>query len=156
MNENIQIDSKSGYPMKDVIKFERPINKLKVLFADDEPALQELMHLELPRMGHEVTVCPDGNTAVAAMETTPKKTIAIKVATRRLQESDKIRGYSRAAPRTRLDQPWIELRVRFSKIRVCWRLAVLAARSTEQRSVPTHFRMIWSSDWLSCLPWLQV
>ena len=39
-----------------------------MLFADDEPALQELMHLELPRMGHEVTVCPDGNTAVAALE----------------------------------------------------------------------------------------
>jgi CheY-like chemotaxis protein len=53
--------------MKDIIKFERPA-KLKVLFADDEPALQELMHLELPRMGHEVTVCPDGNTAVAALE----------------------------------------------------------------------------------------
>src|SRR5688572_1630579 len=45
-----------------------PANRLKVLFADDEPALQELMHLELPRMGHEVTVCPDGNTAVAALE----------------------------------------------------------------------------------------
>src|SRR5437016_13823575 len=45
-----------------------PVNRLKVLFADDEPALQELMHLELPRMGHEVTVCPDGNTAVAALE----------------------------------------------------------------------------------------
>src|SRR5262245_12364327 len=42
--------------------------KLKILFADDEPALQELMHLELPRMGHEVTVCPDGATAVAALE----------------------------------------------------------------------------------------
>src|SRR5438067_12944877 len=54
--------------MKDVIKFEKPANRLKVLFADDEPALQELMHLELPRMGHEVTVCPDGNTAVATLE----------------------------------------------------------------------------------------
>src|SRR5262245_27489621 len=42
--------------------------RLKGLFADDEPALQDLMHLELPRMGHEVTVCPDGNTAVAALE----------------------------------------------------------------------------------------
>lgn len=41
---------------------------LKVLFADDEPAIQELMSLELPRMGHEVTVCPDGLTAVAALE----------------------------------------------------------------------------------------
>ncbi len=26
------------------------------------------MHLELPRMGHDVTVCPDGLTAVAALE----------------------------------------------------------------------------------------
>jgi len=41
---------------------------LKVLFADDEPALQELMSIELPRMGHEVTVCPDGLTAAAALE----------------------------------------------------------------------------------------
>jgi two-component system NtrC family response regulator len=41
---------------------------LKVLFADDESALQELMSLELPRLGHEVTVCPDGFTAVAALE----------------------------------------------------------------------------------------
>ena len=44
------------------------MKRLKILFADDEPALQELMHLELPRMGHEVTVCPDGRTAVAALE----------------------------------------------------------------------------------------
>jgi two-component system NtrC family response regulator len=43
-------------------------NRLKLLFADDEKSLQELMSLELPRMGHEVTVCPDGLTAVAALE----------------------------------------------------------------------------------------
>ncbi|MEN6498321.1 MAG: sigma-54 dependent transcriptional regulator [Thermoguttaceae bacterium] len=41
---------------------------MKLLFADDERSLQELMRLELPRMGHEVTVCPDGLTAVAALE----------------------------------------------------------------------------------------
>src|SRR5262249_6909212 len=29
---------------------------------------QELMKIELPRMGHDVTVCPDGLTAVAALE----------------------------------------------------------------------------------------
>ena len=39
-----------------------------MLFADDERSLQELMSLELPRMGHEATVCPDGVTAVAALE----------------------------------------------------------------------------------------
>jgi DNA-binding NtrC family response regulator len=46
----------------------KPHSRLKILFADDEPSLQELMSLELPRMGHEVTVCPDGTTAVAALE----------------------------------------------------------------------------------------
>lgn len=41
---------------------------LALLFADDERSLQELMKLEIPRMGHRVTVCPDGLTAVAALE----------------------------------------------------------------------------------------
>jgi DNA-binding NtrC family response regulator len=41
---------------------------LKLLFADDETSLQQLMKLELERIGHEVTVCPDGLTAVAAIK----------------------------------------------------------------------------------------
>src|SRR6516162_10017418 len=41
---------------------------LRVLFADDEKALQEFMRSELPRLGHEVTVCPDGKAAVKALE----------------------------------------------------------------------------------------
>ncbi|MCL2346880.1 MAG: sigma-54 dependent transcriptional regulator [Planctomycetaceae bacterium] len=41
---------------------------LKILFADDEVSLQELMRLELPGLGHQVTVCPDGKTAMAALE----------------------------------------------------------------------------------------
>ena len=41
---------------------------LHVLFADDEVPLQELIADELPRMGFTVTVCPDGPTAVAAIE----------------------------------------------------------------------------------------
>ncbi len=45
-----------------------PNTGLSLLFADDERSLQELMKLELPRMGHTVTVCPDGITAVAAIE----------------------------------------------------------------------------------------
>ncbi len=39
-----------------------------MLFADDERSLQELMSHELPRMGHEATVCADGLKAVAALE----------------------------------------------------------------------------------------
>ena len=38
------------------------------MFADDERSLQELMKLELPRLGHTVTVCPDGLTAIAALD----------------------------------------------------------------------------------------
>ena len=41
---------------------------LRILFADDETSLQELMRIELPRLGHEATVCPDGRAALAALE----------------------------------------------------------------------------------------
>lgn len=46
-------------------------SKMHILFADDEHNLQELMRSELPRMGYSVTVCPDGLTAVAALEKEP-------------------------------------------------------------------------------------
>ena len=41
---------------------------LRILFADDEAHLRDLMQLELPRLGHEVTVCPDGSAALKALE----------------------------------------------------------------------------------------
>jgi DNA-binding NtrC family response regulator len=41
-----------------------PHKSLRVLFVDDEQSLQEIMRSELPRMGHEVTICPDGRTAI--------------------------------------------------------------------------------------------
>src|SRR5262245_51760403 len=41
---------------------------LRVLFVDDETSLREFMRSELPRLGHEVTVCPDGKAALKAME----------------------------------------------------------------------------------------
>ena len=43
-------------------------NSLRVLFVDDEKSLQELMRSELPRLGHEVTVCPDGRAALKVLE----------------------------------------------------------------------------------------
>jgi len=43
---------------------------MRILFADDEASLQELMRIELPRLGHEATVCPDGGTALAALDRT--------------------------------------------------------------------------------------
>jgi DNA-binding NtrC family response regulator len=50
------------------MKNSQPRKSLSILFADDEPSLQELMRMELPHLGHRVTVCPDGHTAVAALE----------------------------------------------------------------------------------------
>jgi DNA-binding NtrC family response regulator len=41
---------------------------LRILFADDESHLRDLMQIELPRLGHEVTVCPDGAAALRALE----------------------------------------------------------------------------------------
>jgi DNA-binding NtrC family response regulator len=41
-----------------------------VLFVDDERSLQEFMRTELPRLGHDVTVCPNGTTALQAIEQT--------------------------------------------------------------------------------------
>src|SRR5439155_25561335 len=45
-----------------------PHKSLRILFVDDEKSLQEFMRSELPRLGHEVTVCPDGRAALKAME----------------------------------------------------------------------------------------
>ncbi|HVJ80127.1 MAG TPA: sigma-54 dependent transcriptional regulator [Planctomycetia bacterium] len=42
--------------------------KLRILFADDERPLRELMRLELPRLGHETTACEDGRKAISAIE----------------------------------------------------------------------------------------
>jgi DNA-binding NtrC family response regulator len=41
---------------------------LRVLFVDDENHLREFMRSELPRLGHEVTVCADGRAALKALE----------------------------------------------------------------------------------------
>jgi DNA-binding NtrC family response regulator len=50
---------------------QRPTGRpMRILYADDEASLQELMRIELPRLGHEATVCPDGRTALAALERT--------------------------------------------------------------------------------------
>ena len=50
-------------------KKQQPKQKsLRVLFADDEIHLQELIAAELPRMGHTVKVCPDGKAAAAELE----------------------------------------------------------------------------------------
>ena len=43
------------------------INKLRILFVDDEPDIRNIMKFELPRMGHEVVLCEDGQAALKAL-----------------------------------------------------------------------------------------
>ncbi|MBM79800.1 MAG: transcriptional regulator [Planctomycetaceae bacterium] len=43
-------------------------NRLRVLFVDDEAAIREVMKIELPRMGHDLVVCEDGEAAIKALE----------------------------------------------------------------------------------------
>jgi DNA-binding NtrC family response regulator len=44
------------------------LNKLRVLFVDDEAPIRDVMRLELPRMGHEATICEDGQAAKLAID----------------------------------------------------------------------------------------
>ena len=44
-------------------------HKLRVLFVDDELPIREIMEIELPRMGHDVVLCEDGEAAVRALDT---------------------------------------------------------------------------------------
>ena len=44
------------------------VNKLRVLFVDDEAPIRDVMKIELPRMGHDAVICEDGRAAIAALE----------------------------------------------------------------------------------------
>jgi DNA-binding NtrC family response regulator len=46
----------------------RPGHTLRVLFVDDQSAIREVMQIELSRMGHDVTICDSGETAVEALD----------------------------------------------------------------------------------------
>ena len=43
------------------------VTPLRVLFVDDEAPIREVMRIELPRMGHDVTVCEDGEAALEVL-----------------------------------------------------------------------------------------
>ncbi len=43
-------------------------NRLRILFVDDEAHLREFMRTELPRLGHEVTVCPDSKSGIETVK----------------------------------------------------------------------------------------
>ena len=81
-------------------------HRLRILFVDDEQHLREFMRTELPRLGHEVTVCPDSRTAV---ETIKKATFDAAILDLRM-EHDKaglqvLAAIKQAAPDTAARSP---------------------------------------------------
>ncbi len=46
-------------------------HRLRILFVDDEAPIRLVMKNELPRLGHDVTICEDGRTALRALEDHP-------------------------------------------------------------------------------------
>jgi len=50
------------HPRRWIIAPKQP-RPMRILFADDETSIQELMRIELPALANEATVCPDGRTA---------------------------------------------------------------------------------------------
>ena len=68
---------------------------LRILFADDEAHLRDLMQMELPRLGHEVTVCPDGTAASRPLENAGRSTPPCS--TSRCRASPASRSWSRSA-----------------------------------------------------------
>lgn len=73
---------------------------MRILFADDETSLQELMRIELPRLGHEVTVCPDGRTAVRALERTAYDCVMVDLDMPGIGGLDVIREVRKVSPDT--------------------------------------------------------
>jgi len=43
-------------------------HKLRVLFVDDEAPIRQVMEIELPRMGHQVVICENGEQAIKAID----------------------------------------------------------------------------------------
>ncbi len=44
------------------------MNKLRILFVDDEAPIREVMKIELQRMGHDAVICEDGKAAITAAD----------------------------------------------------------------------------------------
>jgi len=68
MRETTGTEAELAKDMAEASKARDAHKSLRVLFVDDERSLQEFMRSELPRLGHEVTVCPDGRTAMKVLE----------------------------------------------------------------------------------------
>ena len=74
--------------------------KLRVLFVDDEPAIRDVMKIELPRMGHDVVMCEDGHAALKALEKQPFDAAIVDLRMPGLSGWDVIEHIKKVSPET--------------------------------------------------------
>ncbi|MFI5363675.1 MAG: response regulator transcription factor [Elusimicrobiota bacterium] len=74
----------------------------KILVADDEPSIQEILSIQLARMGYEVVLAGDGLEAVAAYEAEKPDLVLLDVMMPRLNGLDacqRIRAFEKKSGR---------------------------------------------------------
>src|SRR5690606_10275982 len=76
------------------------VNNLRVLFVDDEAPIRTVMQAELPRMGHDVTICEDGAAALQALENNSFDAAIIDLRMPGLSGWDVIEHMQQVAPQT--------------------------------------------------------
>ena len=74
--------------------------KLRVLFVDDEPAIRDVMKIELPRMGHDVVLCDDGYAALKALDKQPFDAAIVDLRMPGLSGWDVIEHIKKVSPET--------------------------------------------------------
>jgi DNA-binding NtrC family response regulator len=77
-------------------------HKLRVLFVDDEAAIRDVMRIELPRMGHDVTICEDGAAAIAAVERNTFDAAIVDLRMPGLTGWDVVEHFKRVSPETEI------------------------------------------------------
>ena len=75
-------------------------HKLRVLFVDDEAPIRDVMRIELPRMGHDATICEDGGAAIEAIERNTFDAAIVDLRMPGLSGWDVIEHFKRVSPET--------------------------------------------------------
>ena len=107
---------------------------LRILFADDERSLQEVMRSELPRLGHEVVVCPDGKAALKALEKSTFDAAILDIRMPGLTGIEVLEQLKQISPDTEVveafDDAGGEGKPRYAQVTVCWAESEKDARKT--------------------------
>lgn len=75
-------------------------DRLRILFVDDELGLQKILKTELEHLGHEVTVCPDGTTALKVIQSATFDAAILDLKMPDMTGIDVLAYLKRAAPDT--------------------------------------------------------